>query len=171
MLAAGRWSSLVVPLRVANHILQGHHADLRRRMSAFTSALLNTEPAIPGLDSSIVISARRMHLTLGVMSLTDRRNSSIAPSRSHDLDGTPPRELETALRILSGLKPKIVDCLSGGELKVALKRVDIMKPDRGSLEKAHVFWTGPPEEGEDVVRLKTVCRTYTMFHYHITYRS
>ena len=38
-------------------------------MSSFTSALLSQSPPIAGLDASIVIPARRLHLTLGVMSL------------------------------------------------------------------------------------------------------
>lgn len=125
-------------------------------MTAFTTALLDTEPPIPGLDKTIVISARRMHLTLGVMSLVESESPQSPENGDHIL----PRTLEAAKGLLNGLKPRIMSILSGQSLKVALQRVDIMKPERGSLEKAHVFWAGPAEDGEDVVRLKAVCSAY-----------
>ncbi|KIP10739.1 hypothetical protein PHLGIDRAFT_48278, partial [Phlebiopsis gigantea 11061_1 CR5-6] len=124
----------------------GHHPDLRDRLSAFTQSLLSSDPAIPGLDESIVVSPRRLHITLGVMSLTDTSpvSSSVAP----------PRTVESALALLAQLRPRIMDILNGEELRVALQRADIMRPERGDLEKAHVMWVGPPHEGEDAARLK-----------------
>ncbi|EIM84322.1 uncharacterized protein STEHIDRAFT_159005 [Stereum hirsutum FP-91666 SS1] len=49
----------------------GHHEALRASISNFTSALLQSTPPITGFDKSIVISPRRLHLTLGVMSLAE----------------------------------------------------------------------------------------------------
>ena len=117
-------------------------------MSAFTEGLLASSPAIPGLDESIVISPRRLHLTLGVMSLTD------APEASSS--ATHPRTVEAALALLVQLRPQIMDILNGEELRVTLQRADIMRPERGDLERAHVMWVGPPLEGEDAARLKHV---------------
>ncbi|KAH8078396.1 AKAP7 2'5' RNA ligase-like domain-containing protein [Cristinia sonorae] len=129
----------------------GHHAGLRQKLTSFTTALLHSNPAIPGLDESIVVSARRMHLTLGVMSLTERDSG-----HSGETSSSPPRTLHSAAALLQKVKPGIMALLSGHKLQVALKRVDIMKPERGSLDKAHVFWAGPPEDGDDVARLKAV---------------
>ena len=47
--------------------------------------------------------------------------------------------------------------LSGHKLSVALNRMDIMNPDRGDLDKAHVLWVGPLLEGDDARRLREVC--------------
>jgi activating signal cointegrator complex subunit 1 len=43
------------------------------------------------------------------------------------------------------------------KLRIALDRMDVMKPDRGDLTRAHVLWLGPALEGEDARRLKEVC--------------
>jgi len=42
----------------------GHHAELRDAVSALTSSWLAHKPPIEGLDPSIVINPRRLHLTL-----------------------------------------------------------------------------------------------------------
>ncbi|KAK7682304.1 hypothetical protein QCA50_014507 [Cerrena zonata] len=130
----------------------GHHAGLRRRISAFTDALLRTDPAIPGLDETIVINPRRLHLTLGVMSL------DLDGTTSH---GTRPKTLDTAAQLLNELKPQVMKMLAGEKLRIGLKRIDIMKPERGDLEKAHILWTGPAQEGEDAKRLRDVSSKFT----------
>ena len=137
---------------------QGNHAELRQKLSSFANALLTTDPAIPGLDKSIVVSPRRAHLTLGVMSLAEANSTSNVSARSAADSAEVPRTLEVAVRQLQDLKPHITNILAGRRLRVPLTRVDIMKPERGSLEKAHVLWAGPPEDGEDVARLRAVCR-------------
>lgn len=140
--------------------LQGHHAGLRDRLSAFTRSLLDSLPPIPGLDESIVISPRRLHITLGVMSLTDATTNLAASASSTESAGvsseSPPQTVESALALLNQLKPKILEMLDGERLRVALEYVDIMRPDRGDLEKAHVMWIGPPREGDDAQRLKRI---------------
>jgi hypothetical protein len=35
--------------------------------------------------------------------------------------------------------------------------MDIMNPDRGDVEKAHVLWVGPDETLEEAQRLRVVC--------------
>ena len=147
---------------------QGHHAELRDRMSAFTRSLLDTPPAIPGLDESIVISPRRLHITLGVMSLADADSSprpqsarrAPADAAQGQASGSKPevapKTVDDALRLLAELKPRIKDLLAGEPLRVALRHVDIMKPDRGDLARAHVMWAGPPKDGADAVRLRRV---------------
>ncbi|EKM59199.1 uncharacterized protein PHACADRAFT_191520 [Phanerochaete carnosa HHB-10118-sp] len=140
----------------------GHHADLRERVSAFTRSLLDSAPAIPGLDESVVISPRRLHITLGVMSLSDALPDAL-PSRSgpastqagESASGTP-RTVAAALALLRELRPRVQALLAGAPLRVALRHVDIMRPDRGDPERAHVMWAGPSLDSEDARHLKRV---------------
>jgi len=55
------------------------------------------------------------------------------------------------------LKPRIMSILGTHKLRIALDNMDIMKPDRGDLDRAHVLWLGPGLEGEDAMRLSEVC--------------
>ncbi|KAI0671288.1 AKAP7 2'5' RNA ligase-like domain-containing protein [Trametes maxima] len=120
----------------------GHHAGVRETFSAFTNALLEARPAIPGLDATVVVPPRRMHFTLGVMSL--------------DQASKPESTLQAAKRVLEEVRPKILEALGGRKLQVKLERVDIMKPERGDQERAHVMWVGPAVEAEGGRRLQTV---------------
>jgi activating signal cointegrator complex subunit 1 len=45
-------------------------------------------------------------------------------------------------------------------LRIALDNMDIMKPDRGDLDRAHVLWLGPSLVGEDARRLTEICGTF-----------
>ncbi|EMD39444.1 hypothetical protein CERSUDRAFT_121726 [Gelatoporia subvermispora B] len=162
----------------------GHHAALRERMTTFTDALLQTSPAITGLDRSIVIPPRRLHLTLGVLSLDTQKSSSSRSARpsaraapvnvssvqsgaststkpSVTAQANPivcPRTLDAVRTLLQGLRPRILEILGREPLRVRLGSMDVMKPERGDLERAHVMWVGPPPEGEDVRRLKAVAQ-------------
>lgn len=138
--------------------LQGHHADLRTRISSFTSALIAAEPAISGLDPSIVVSPRRLHLTLGVMSLDQPTRSS------QELSGEtqPDRTLARATELLHAIRPKVLEMLEGKPLKIGLERMDIMPPERGNAERAHVLWVGPDIGSEEGKRLTAVCRAYRL---------
>ena len=129
---------------------QGHHAGLRRRISGFTNGLLESDPAIPGLDETIIINPRRLHFTLGVMSLDSNDDSGTSG------DGTRPKTLESAARLLDELRPGIMKILEGEKLSVGLDVMDIMKQEGNDLEKAHVLWTGPGQEGENARRLREV---------------
>ncbi|KAI0693612.1 AKAP7 2'5' RNA ligase-like domain-containing protein [Cerioporus squamosus] len=124
----------------------GHNPAFREKLSAFTNALLAADPAIPGLDSTIIMPARRMHFTLGVMSL--HRPSPTDPD-------APVRTLEEATKVLQDLKPKILTMLNGERLRVSLDSMDIMKPERGDQKRAHVMWVGPAG-GDSTERLMAV---------------
>ncbi|KZT22875.1 hypothetical protein NEOLEDRAFT_1118987 [Neolentinus lepideus HHB14362 ss-1] len=121
----------------------GHHARLRESMSTFTQALLAGSPPVTGLDRSIIINPRRLHLTLGVMSL----ERSSAPG---------PKTIAAALALLAELRPRIFGILAGEKLRVELKAMDIMKPDKGDPERAHVMWVGPSNNGSGT-KLQEVC--------------
>jgi len=139
-------------------LAQGHHARLRETISSFTDGLLRSTPALPGLDQSIVIAPRRLHLTLGVMTLTDSvsETQSPAPSRVPASTAAPSsRTVSDALSLLSSLKPRIMELLVGHRLCVPLQRMHIMDPDRGNPDHAHVLWLGPSDSA-DAHRLQRV---------------
>ncbi|KAI0738791.1 kinase A anchor protein [Daedaleopsis nitida] len=121
----------------------GHNPAFRQTVSAFTDALLAADPPIPGLDASVVIPARRMHFTLGVMSL------------GLDADN-PARTIAAAARLLHDLCPRVHDLLRGEKLRVSLDAMDIMTPERGDDERAHVMWVGPGAGGAGIDKFKAV---------------
>jgi len=132
-------------------MLQGHHVDLQIKMSNFAASLLAAHPPISGLDKSIIIPGRRLHFTLGVMSL-----ESSVPSGSSS--GSPEKPtIQAAIALLQSLKPHIDKILakspSGSELplgttshpklSVVLNAMDVMKLEKN--EMAHVVWIGPAD--------------------------
>ncbi|KAG2139632.1 kinase A anchor protein [Suillus bovinus] len=121
----------------------GHHVQLQQSVKSFTDGLLNREPAFPGVDRGIVIAPRRLHLTLGVMTLENPLVSS-------------GRTLEDALALLSTLRTRIMELLDGHGLCIPLTEMNIMKPDRGNADNAHVLWLGPSMDTSDAQRLKSV---------------
>jgi hypothetical protein len=60
-----------------------------------------------------------------------------------------------AVALLSGLRPRIMDILGSSKLRVRLERMEVMKPERGDLSRAHVLWVGPREE--EAGTLREVC--------------
>jgi len=127
----------------------GHHAGLCELMERFGQSLLSdTNPPISGLDESVLVSPRRLHFTLGVMSLasTSSATGGIGPAGPvHQ-----PHTVDDAVRFLQSLKPRVEDILrapvSGSahqaqKIRVALNSMDVMKLDRGGA--AHVLWVGP----------------------------
>jgi activating signal cointegrator complex subunit 1 len=138
-------------------------------MGRFGQSLLNeTHPPISGLDKSVLISPRRLHFTLGVMSLA-------SPSTAVDSEGTTDpriqsRTLDDAVGFLESLKPHVDDLLrvsATGSVDQAQKiRVPLNSMDTMKLEKdgaAHVLWVGPRDgnlkdtTGEEVIKLRRVC--------------
>jgi activating signal cointegrator complex subunit 1 len=120
-------------------------------VSAFQSGLLESAPPIPGLDPSIVVHPRRLHLTLGVLPLASERKVS---------EGTTPpvgKTVAQAQALLEELRPRILEVLDGEKLRVPLNVVDIMTPNRGDPHQAHILWAGLPAEGSVAARLKVVC--------------
>ncbi|KAI0347311.1 hypothetical protein BDW22DRAFT_515439 [Trametopsis cervina] len=171
----------------------GHHAGLRKRMGAFENALLDHSPKIPGLDEGIVVSPRRMHLTLGVMNLIGSAGPSTypvgmpvppppipgpntyavgmpvipppIPVPSTYTAGMPtlpppvsgPKSVQSAIDFLHALRPRILEKIAGEELRLGLDQMDIMRPERGDLTKAHIMWAGPSYDSHSARHLKRVC--------------
>ncbi|KAF9237987.1 kinase A anchor protein [Melanogaster broomeanus] len=131
----------------------GHHISLQRYVSSFTKGLLETTPTLPGLDQSIVVAPRRLHLTLGIMSLVDPEQSNSDPNNE---SSNSRKTLPEALSLLSSLRPLIMEMLCGNCLSVPLEVVNIMQPDGGDPDKAHVLWVGPSLETEEGQRLMKV---------------
>ncbi|KAG2081773.1 kinase A anchor protein [Suillus cothurnatus] len=121
----------------------GHHVQLQESVKSFTDGLLNCKPALPGVDRGIVIAPRRLHLTLGVMTL----ENSLASSG---------RTLADAQALLGILRIRVMELLDGHSLCIPLTEMNIMNPDRGNADNAHVLWLGPSMDTEDAQRLKSV---------------
>ncbi|KAI0738780.1 hypothetical protein C8Q80DRAFT_1124270 [Daedaleopsis nitida] len=119
----------------------GHNPAFRETMSAFTDALLAADPAIPGLDLTVVIPARRMRLTLGTISL------------GRD---DPARTVDAAAKLLDELRPRVQELLQGEKLSVSLDSMDVMKHGRRNDERAHVMWVGAAADGAGVDKVKAV---------------
>src|ERR1700761_7097965 len=96
----------------------GHHAGLRNAVQALTTSWLSHDPPIDGLDPSIVVQPRRLHLTLGVMALSTDTGTQ---ENAHDLNG--------AARLLAGLTPRIHAALARAPLRVPLGRLAVMQPN------------------------------------------
>ncbi|TRM58066.1 hypothetical protein BD626DRAFT_188820 [Schizophyllum amplum] len=136
---------------------------LRSRLSAFGDALLAATPPIAGLDRSIVIDPRRVHLTLGVMRLEkegasaregDRpaeeavdeailavEGKAAGPAASPAQADKPKKTVKTALALLHSLAPQLATL---GPARVDLDRLGVLKPQKGGRE-ANVLWVGPAE--------------------------
>ncbi|KAG2123083.1 kinase A anchor protein [Suillus clintonianus] len=121
----------------------GHHVRLQESVKSFTDGLLDCKPALPGVDRGIVIAPRRLHLTLGVMTLEDSLVSS-------------GKTLANAQALLGTLRSRIMELLNGHSLCIPLTDMNIMYPDRGNADNAHVLWLGPSLDTENAQRLKTV---------------
>jgi activating signal cointegrator complex subunit 1 len=114
--------------------------QLQESLKSFTDGLLSCRPALPGIDRGIVIAPRRLHLTLGVMTL----------------DNSSGRTLADAQALLWRLRPRIMELLNGHGLCIPLTEMNIMNPDRGNADNAHVLWLGPSMDTKDAQRLKSV---------------
>ncbi|KAF8175548.1 hypothetical protein BJ912DRAFT_1147050 [Pholiota molesta] len=156
-----------------------NHRDLRDRVSAFQNALFTTpstsmldspptaaQPStmkgkrplrvssiVDGLDSSIVIDPRRLHMTLGVMALQKKpipaaaatvedpaplRPTAPRPQRvSTPEPAEGPRTVTTALALLRSLQPQISAILDGSRgVQVPLEVLDVLKTTRITAPKA-----------------------------------
>jgi len=128
-------------------------------------------PPVPGLDGSIVIKPERLHLTLGVMSLSSPRDKSWRPLRvgeqctenysnsSENIEQT----TESALSLLRSLSEPLAERLSstGSPLSINFAYIDTMKPPRGTAAgEAHVLWAGPENSlngGDENRKLHEIC--------------
>jgi len=137
-------------------------------MGRFGQSLLNeTDPPILGLDKSVLVSPRRLHLTLGVMSLV---NTVPAVRTQGTTNHTQPRSVDDAVRFLESLKPGLDDLLrvsvpgsvdQAQKISITLNSMDTMKLEKDGA--AHVLWVGPKDSNsediadEDTKRLRRVC--------------
>lgn len=148
---------------------EGHHSGLRELMGRFGQSLLNsTNPHIMGLDESILVPPRRLHFTLGVMSLdttpyaTGPKEATSATSQSHTVGD--------AIRFLESLKPRVDDILRVSvassadqalKTRVTLNSMDVMRLEKGGA--ANVLWIGPKDGNsrdiadEETKKFRQVC--------------
>ncbi|KAJ3735791.1 kinase A anchor protein [Lentinula guzmanii] len=118
----------------------GHHPNLQEKMLRFHSSLL--KDSIEGLDSSILVKPRRLHFTLGVMSLSSSSQNQSSDSRPST---SPPKTVESALGLLRSLQPQLTAlCAAGkpGTLQGSLERVGAFE----SKDGARVLWVSPRED-------------------------
>ena len=141
----------------------GHHPELRNAISTLTSSWLAYEPAIEGLDPSIVVHPRRLHLTLGVMTLTSGSSSNKYPTANNsghrqeqEQEQQEQRDLDlpSAAALLDSLAPRLRALLAQNPLRVPLGGLKVMQPDPA---RAHVLYAEPDLRSLDGRRLRAVC--------------
>ncbi|KAF8495772.1 AKAP7 2'5' RNA ligase-like domain-containing protein [Russula emetica] len=134
----------------------GHHPELRNAISSLTSSWLAHEPPIEGLDPSIIVHPRRLHLTLGVMTLTSlpSPNPNPNPTANSNSEQEQQRDLASATALLDSLAPRLRALLAQNPLRVPLDRLAIMQPDPA---RAHVLYAEPDLRSTDGRRLRAVC--------------
>ncbi|KAJ3815223.1 kinase A anchor protein, partial [Lentinula aff. lateritia] len=116
----------------------GHHPDLQDKITIFQSSLL--EGSVNGLDPSILIKPRRLHFTLGVMSLSPVKQSRSSISSQNTT-------VESALTLLRSLQPQLTEvCAVGksGTIEASLERLGAFE----SKDGARVMWVSPRENEE-----------------------
>lgn len=120
-----------------------------------TNGLLAASPPITGLDPSIVISPPRLHLTLGVMSLSESRPEGTSAPVLGDSIGrggasegpqleeqtAPPKTISDAIDFLQSLEPEIQQILQGQPLRLVLDELSVMR--RSKSGEADVMYLGP----------------------------
>ena len=92
---------------------------------------------VEGLDSSIIIDPRRMHMTLGVMAL-EQDNDSVEPTEVPETTTPqghlPKKTVSSALYLLDSLKPRISEILQCDKgIKVPLEVMHVLKTEKMRL--------------------------------------
>ncbi|KAK6996891.1 AKAP7 2'5' RNA ligase-like domain-containing protein [Favolaschia claudopus] len=141
---------------------QGHHPTLRSRIRDFHSKILSSSPdgdapVIEGIDQSILVDPRRLHLTIGVMALSSTSTeSSPAPSSLISDDSNSNSRVRTvsdAIALLQTLAPDI-NAISDEALRLPLDKMGVLKTQR---QQAGVLYVGPSdtvtEEKDKVLRV------------------
>ncbi|KAJ6468102.1 AKAP7 2'5' RNA ligase-like domain-containing protein [Mycena vitilis] len=147
----------------------GHHPELRERIKAFHHKLLppdqssseaTTPPpaVIEGLDRSILVDPRRLHLTIGVMTLA----SSDSETLQADLDsagghGSQGKTLEAAIALLRSLGPDI-DAIVAPDPSTETTRapvspvltLDTMGVLKTKRKQAGVLYVGPNDDSDGI---------------------
>src|SRR6266702_5593016 len=134
----------------------GHHADLRSAVQALTASWLAHDPPIDGIEPSIVVQPRRLHLTLGVMALAPSPPGGVIVDPAAEPEQENKNDLAAAARLLADLAPRIRAVLARAPLCVPLGRLTVMQPDQ---TRAHVLYAEPDISSPDGRRLRVVCGT------------
>ncbi|KIY45498.1 hypothetical protein FISHEDRAFT_61214 [Fistulina hepatica ATCC 64428] len=122
------------------------HENLQRKLLEFNQALSALSPSIRGLDKTILVDPRRIHLTLGVMTLSE------TPTTSED-----EKTLTSALSFLASLRRRLLEMTSNaGKVDVPLNRLGLLKPERRGTF-GNVLWVGPDETDVNAQTLKSIC--------------
>ncbi|KAI0032919.1 kinase A anchor protein, partial [Vararia minispora EC-137] len=135
-------------------LVKGHHADLRARIDTLTSGLLASDPPIVGLDPSVIVQPRRLHFTLGTLSLDSPAFSATASSSQ---EATQLNTLEHASALLQAVQPRIIKLLAGRPLRIGLETIDMLQPERQRQGMAHVLVLCPDPKSDNGQRLRAVC--------------
>ena len=126
-------------------------------MAKMTSELLTRSPSITGMDPSIIISPQRLHLTLGVMTLSESKpditsakpqDKSVVTDGASDapLQGEPKitrRTTSEAIELLQQLAPEIRQILEDQPLQLLLDEIAVMR--RSKSGEADVMYLGPSD--------------------------
>jgi activating signal cointegrator complex subunit 1 len=138
-------------------VIQGHHPALRDRIQEFHRRLLpsgDTNPAIEGLDQSILVDPRRLHLTIGVMALS----STESPTQQSNTSG-PGKTVSEAIALLHSLGSEI-DAITREPVLLTLDKMGVLKTQR---QQAGVLYVGPSDEiTEDAVKVGRIFGMYAV---------
>ncbi|KAJ7034068.1 kinase A anchor protein [Mycena alexandri] len=121
----------------------GQHAELRDKIKEFHRRLLppsDIVPVIEGLDQSILVDPRRLHLTIGVMTL-----SAVESQQPDAPDTRKVRTIAEAIALLHSLAPEI-NAITREPVVVALDKMGVMKTQR---QQAGVLYLGPGDETDE----------------------
>ncbi|KAK7001491.1 hypothetical protein R3P38DRAFT_1796761 [Favolaschia claudopus] len=133
----------------------GHHPPLCERIRRFHSQIIppGDTTVIEGLDQSILVDPRRLHLTIGVMALSLTEPSPAPPPFISDDSNSRVRTVSDAIALLQTLAPDI-KAISDEALRLPLDKMGVLKTQR---QQAGVLYVGPSdavtEEKRKVIRI------------------
>lgn len=84
---------------------------------------------------------------------------NLSPASSATTTAGTQKTVNTALALLTSLRPRILAFLGTQPLRIALEVLDIMRPHRIGATNAHIMFIGPGEN-EGNKRLRAVCGAY-----------
>ncbi|KAJ7239168.1 kinase A anchor protein [Mycena haematopus] len=127
----------------------GHHPALRDRIREFHEKIFppGDTAAIEGLDRSILVDPRRLHLTIGVMALSTENPSTSGSNMS------PGQTVSDAIALLQSLGPEI-DSIAPEPVPLTLDKMGVLKTQR---QQAGVLYLGPNDEvNEDTAKITRI---------------
>ncbi|KAJ7159062.1 kinase A anchor protein [Mycena crocata] len=128
----------------------GHHPELRERIRELHQKVLPSGDVavdIEGLDKSILVDPRRLHFTIGVMTLS----SEDSPSPETQI--TDRKTLAEAIALLHSLAPEIKK-ITQELVMLSLDEMGVLKTKR---KQAGVLYLGPSDESnESTIKLRRI---------------